>query len=435
MKKITFLLLAVLLISPFYSANAQTVTKFSFDDDLEGWTGYGSLQREQVDLVTLEQVLELSVNSSLYGNLPQYVDNVASPAVSDLVTNPHYAHVVLRGSALLSTIVVKYGGQPAGSVNFATTLDGAFQEVVIPLDDDFAGGPAELRFEFRTDDKDNTFFTAGQDVFQIDYIEINGDVNAGNLDPADNPTAVAPVVSKFSFDTDSEVFGTFSAVTESNIVTSSGDQVVNLENTKVDNGVPESVNEIQFNTGALPVPSLPASNHYFHILYRSDADLGRIRVELNSAFGSTVINPVGNSITGAFQEGVIDISNIYIEDAPGSGVFGASAIFKIKFDQGDFAPGESVQVDYIEINNNPALGALDPADNPTSGVASVESSNGVVFTAADVVSVSYYTILGTKVNTFNTVEKSNIQNLSTGIYIESITLIDGRVLNKQIFKR
>ena len=78
---------------------------------------------------------------------------------------------------------------------------------------------------------------------------------------------------------------------------------------------------------------------------------------------------------------------------------------------------------------------LNPAYNPINIVASVESFNGVVLAAADVTSVSCLTILVAKVNTFKTIEKSNTQNLSTGIYIESITLIDGRVLNKQIFKR
>ena len=78
---------------------------------------------------------------------------------------------------------------------------------------------------------------------------------------------------------------------------------------------------------------------------------------------------------------------------------------------------------------------LNPAYNPISEVLSVQSVDGTVFNASDVSSVSYYTILGTKVKTFTTYDKSNIQDLSTGIYIERVILINGRVLNKKIFKR
>ena len=91
--------------------------------------------------------------------------------------------------------------------------------------------------------------------------------------------------------------------------------------------------------------------------------------------------------------------------------------------------------EFIGVNANRDVVFFNPAYNPINIVASVESFNGVVLAAADVASVSYYTILGAKVNTFKTVEKSNIQDLSKGIYIQRITLIDGRVLNKQIFKR
>ena len=91
--------------------------------------------------------------------------------------------------------------------------------------------------------------------------------------------------------------------------------------------------------------------------------------------------------------------------------------------------------EFIGVNANRDVVFFNPAYNPINIVASVESFNGVVLAAADVISVSCHTILVTKVNTFKTIEKSNTQDLSTGIYIESITLIDGKVLNKQIFKR
>ena len=125
------------LIYDHIVAEMNTVGKFSFDNNLEGWNkSNNDITSIQVDLTSKEQITQLEALSNGVSDMVFELSTQDLPTPSSV--DNYYLHLLFRGDASLNQIETSINGSfVAAPVSVTTSLTGSFNEAIIEQSDQY----------------------------------------------------------------------------------------------------------------------------------------------------------------------------------------------------------------------------------------------------------------------------------------------------------